>query len=218
MRIGSINAGQARCLKREGKARMTGIYKEPVDGPGYVSAEGLAGDEVLDKKHHGGPDQAIYIYGMEDYDWWAGELGETPGPGTFGENITVEGLASADLAVGDRLHAGEAILEVTAARIPCGTLAARMGDGRFVKRFKEAERAGAYCRVIREGRIRAGDEVTVEPYAGERITLLEVFRDFYEMSPDETHIRRYLAAPIASRLRRVQEERLAELLRAPGGS
>jgi MOSC domain-containing protein YiiM len=51
------------------------------------------------------------------------------------------------------------VLEVTAPRIPCATLAARMGDPQFVKKYRRAERPGLYCRVIREGNLQTGNEV-----------------------------------------------------------
>ena len=74
------------------------------------------------------------------------------------------------------------MLEITAPRIPCGTLAARMGDAGFVKRFKEAERPGAYTRVLQTGHVQAGDEFTYQRGTSD-VTLLEVFRLYYEKAP-----------------------------------
>ena len=108
------------------------------------------------------------------------------------------------------------ILEVTAPRIPCWKLAQRMGDPGFVKRFRAAERPGVYCRVVREGRIQAGDPVTLEPYAGEPVTVVEVFRDYYEPDRDPAAIRRFLAAPIAIRARTDKERQLREVARVKG--
>ena len=42
-----------------------------------IDAEGVVGDAILDRRHHGGPDQAIYVYLQDDYDLWSSELGET---------------------------------------------------------------------------------------------------------------------------------------------
>ena len=66
-----------------------------------------------------------------------------------------------------------------APRIPCVTLAARMGDPTFVKRFRRAERPGVYCRVITPGAVNAGDPVTLLPFTGESDTIVENFRQFY---------------------------------------
>jgi MOSC domain-containing protein YiiM len=111
---------------------------------------------------------------------------------------------------------GEVLLEVTAPRIPCVTLAARMGDPKFVKRFRAAERPGLYCRVIETGMVRAGDPVSLEPYQGETVMALELFREFYDKNADETMIRRILAAPIDIRGRREYEAQLAALLTESG--
>src|SRR5690606_13958977 len=214
MKVISVNIGRARRIETAKSTDLTGIFKTPADGPVRVTALGLEGDAVCDTKNHGGVDQAVYVYGTPDYAWWSAELGRELPPGTFGENLTIDGLESASLVIGDRLHADEVILEVTAARIPCATLAARMGDPQFVKRFRHAERPGVYCRVIREGEIRAGEAIRHEPYNGVIITAGEMFRDFYDRHWDEARLRRYLAAPIAIRDR---EERARELAELTGG-
>ncbi|MEW6093825.1 MAG: MOSC domain-containing protein [Chloroflexota bacterium] len=211
----SVNIGEVSTLVTVNRVEQTGIYKHSVHGPVRVTALGLEGDFVADTKHHGGPDQAVYIYGAADYAWWERELGRKLAPGTFGENLTVSELESACFSIGDRLTVGEVILEVTAPRIPCGTFARRMGDPQFVKRFRDAERPGLYCRVLREGVAQAGDEVTVEPYPGEKVSLLEIFRDHYVQDADESTLRRFLRAPIAIRARKNLEERL-EMLFARG--
>ncbi len=214
MEIISVNLGRAQRIETAKSIDLTGIYKMPATAPLRVTTLGLDGDAVCDSKHHGGVDQAVYVYGVPDYEWWAAELGRELLPGTFGENLTVGGLESATLVIGDRLHASEIILEVTAARIPCATLAARMGDPQFVKRFRHAERPGVYCRVIREGNIRAGEPLRHEPYNGQVIiTVGEMFRDFYDRDWDEARLRRYLLAPIAIRDR---EERVKELAQLTG--
>lgn len=212
MRLLSVNVGEARPIRGAKASGRTGIYKIPVQGAVRVTRDGLDGDTVSDTENHGGLDQAAYLYGAPDYEWWAGELGSELPPGAFGENLTVTGLESAWANIGDRLHAGSAVLEVTAPRIPCVTLATRMGDPGFVKRFRAAERPGLYCRVIHEGDVRAGDTVRYEPCEGETVGALEVFRDFFEPDRDEKTIRRHLAAPIAVRARVEKEEQLRRLL------
>ena len=213
MHLLSINIGAARPVDPARPHDLTGIYKEPAAGPVQVTREGLPGDAIVSVKHHGGPDQALYIYGGADTAWWAAELGREIAPGTFGENLTISDLESAGLAIGDRLHIGDVVLEVTAPRIPCGTLARRMGDSGFVARFRAAERPGCYCRVVRAGVIRAGDPVLLEPDAGEPVTIVEVFRDHYAPDRDPAAIHRFLAAPIALRARAAKERQLQEALR-----
>ena len=189
-----------------------GIYKLPTHEPAQVTFLGLKGDFICDAKNHGGPDQAVYIYGAADYAWWSQELGREIGQGTFGENLTISELESAQFLIGDRLKIGPVILEVTAPRIPCDTLAARMADPKFVKRYRFAERPGLYCRVIQEGPVRMGNEVSVERYKGESIFILEMFRDYYEKDKSEATLRRHLSAPIAIRSRISLERELQLLL------
>ena len=212
MRLLSVNVGRERPIRNGKKSGKTGIYKRPVSTPVEVTFGGLAGDAISDTENHGGVDQAVYVFGAPDYAWWSEALGRELPPGTFGENLTVTGLESARMRIGDRLRVGPVALEVTAPRIPCVTLAVRMDDPSFVKRFRAAERPGVYCRVIEEGRVRAGDPVSLERYRGETISAVEMFRDFFLPDPSEETIRRHLSAPVAVRDRVAKERQLEELL------
>jgi|SRR5688572_14482506 len=211
MNLISINLGQERTLQRKDRVEQTGIFKFPADGPVKVTRLGLEGDVIISKKHHGGPDQAIYIYGAADYEWWSQQLGKEISPGTFGENLTISDLESAQFNIGDYLHIDDVIVQITAPRIPCGTFAARMDDPQWVKRFRHAERPGLYCRVIKEGFVKAGDPVSVEKYGRETISVLEMFRDYYDRNKSEETIQRHLNAPIAIRARRDIEKELTRL-------
>jgi MOSC domain-containing protein YiiM len=213
MKLTSVNIGQERPIRDAKGSGKTGIYKVPVEHPVLVTEQGLAGDFICDKRHHGGVDQAVYIYGARDYDWWFTRLGEPLSSGTFGENLTIGDLESARFSIGDCLHIGAVVLEVTAPRIPCATLAARMNDPAFVKSFRQAERPGLYCRVIQPGYVQAGDLVTVEPYTGQTVTVIEMFREYYAPDHREETIRRYLNAPIAIRARQEKEQALSEILK-----
>ena len=215
MRLASVNIGRAKELDVGGRTIMTGIYKRPVLRPAHVGRFGLADDAVVDDKVHGGPDQAVYVYGSEDYEWWGYLVGRLLEPGTFGENLTIDGLQSLDFAVGDRLAIGDAVvIEVSAPRAPCNTLARRMGRADFVKRFRDAERPGLYCRVVVEGDVRIGDPVTYQPFAGDRVGVVELFRAHYEKQTPEATLRRFLAAPLSERLRKEKQNLLDRLATA----
>lgn len=211
MQLLSVNVGVERPIQNGKKGGVTGIYKIPTAGPVAIGVEGLVGDVIRDTENHGGPDQAVYIYGEGDYAWWAEALGQTLAPGTFGENLTLSDLESAPRCIGDRLQVGEVLLEITAPRIPCATLAARMGDPQFVKRFKEAERPGLYCRVIQPGSVCAGDPVAVVlAQAGpDAVTIREAFLSFYKRGGTVAEMRRMLNAPIDRRAREAYTKWLA---------
>ncbi len=211
MQLISINLGEERTLQRKDHVEQTGIFKFPKNEPVRITELGLEGDVIIDKDSHGGTDQAVYIYGMADYAWWTNEIGKELASGTFGENLNISELESAQFNIGDYLHIGEIILQVTAPRIPCGTFAARMEDPQWVKKFRHAERPGLYCRVIKEGVVKTGDSVSVEKYTGETISIVQVFRDYYEKNKSAETIHRHLNAPIAIRVRESIQAQLEKL-------
>jgi MOSC domain-containing protein YiiM len=208
MQLLSVNIGEKRTLQKGQELVTTGIFKLPASGRVQISGLGLEGDVIMDKKHHGGPDQAVYVYGEADYDWWREQLERDLPPGIFGENLTVSDLESASFNIGDVLIVGEVRLQVTAPRIPCSDFAARMDDLQWVKKFRAAERPGLYCRVLQQGFVQSGDSVTVEKYAGETLSILQMVRDHYQGEKDEALIQRHLRAPIDIRTRKEMEGEL----------
>ncbi|NNC76150.1 MAG: MOSC domain-containing protein, partial [Acidimicrobiia bacterium] len=87
-------------VKIGSRTDQTGIFKTPVTET-VVTAAGLTGDTIVDTRHHGGPDQAVYVYSAEDYGWWAGELMHELPPGQFGENLTLSTFGDTAVRVGD---------------------------------------------------------------------------------------------------------------------
>ena len=147
-----------------GSVGTTAIDKRPVSGPVRIGEYGAFADVQADRKHHGGPDKALYVYAQEDADSWAAELGRELAPGFFGENLRTVGIDVNGARIGERWRIGEkVIVEVTSPRIPCQTFARWMGeDGRgWVKRFAQARRVGPYLRVVERGTITAGDPIEV---------------------------------------------------------
>jgi MOSC domain-containing protein YiiM len=211
VKIVSINVGSAQDMQIGERRLTTGIYKTPQNSA-VLTELGLENDFIADSEHHGGADQAVYIYTTEDYDWWLDTLGTTLEPGTFGENLTISGFESANLHVGDRIFIGDpennpVILEVTAPRIPCAVLAERMENTAFVKHFAVAERPGAYCRVLETGLITLGQPVSLQPWMNGSVTLMELMRWHYS-KPSERDMKRALVCPIAERWRKKYEAKL----------
>ncbi|MDB5535523.1 MAG: hypothetical protein JWQ65_398 [Devosia sp.] len=205
----SVNIGKPQPIP--GHKAPTGIFKQPVTGPVAITPLEVAGDAIIDRRHHGGRDQAVYLYFADDYDWWSVQLGQIIAPGTFGENLTIAGISGQAVAIGDRFTLGDVVLEVTYHRTPCMTLAARMGDNGFVKRFARALRPGAYCRVIAPGMVEAGTAVTYTPFVGERVTVTELMALDGVRELDPAFMRRALATPIREKTRVKYEERLNQL-------
>ena len=157
----SVNVGEPRDVEWAGRIVRTAIWKEPTDVRVPIEHDNLAGDRQADLRVHGGPDKAVYAYASEDYRWWEEQLGVRLGPGTFGENLTTEGLDLDDAVIGEVWAIGTARLEVAQTRQPCFKLGIRMGDARFVQEFDRARRFGVYLRINEVGEVGVGDEISV---------------------------------------------------------
>jgi MOSC domain-containing protein YiiM len=155
----SVNVGAPREVPWGGRMVRTAIWKEPVAGPVEVRGVNLAGDDQADRRVHGGTHKAVYAYAAGDYAWWNERLGVDLAPGTFGENLTVDGIDLAAAHVGERWRVGECVLEVSEPRFPCFKLGIRMGTADFVDLFEMVGRFGTYLRIVEEGAVEAGDPI-----------------------------------------------------------
>ena len=173
MRLLSIQIGTPRTFGVPGsddpidRVFTSAIDKTPVAGQVWVGTLGLSGDTVCDRKHHGGPDQAVLAYGGQHYPLWRREWQRDDiGPGAFGENLTLSEMTEDTVCVGDRWQVGEVIVEVTKPREPCSTLARRHRRPDMIAVVNRNGRSGWYLRVLKEGWIEAGMPVTLtdRPY------------------------------------------------------
>lgn len=185
----------------------TGIDKRYVD-TATVSVDGLIGDTICDVEHHGGPDQAVYVYMRDDYTHWESELGRPLPGGAFGENITIAGIGSADVMVGDRFTIGDIVLEACSTRIPCRTFQHHVQEDDWVARFRDARRPGVYCRVVAPGQVVSGAAVTHTPATG-TISILETQDIYYNTSAEPDRLLEALQSPLAIRTRALIERRLS---------
>lgn len=164
-RIVSVNVGSIQQLGRiRGKPVQSGFIKKPVSGAVKVGRLNLEGDRQADLTVHGGIDKAVYAYPSEHYPYWVKEYPKMKMPwGTFGENFTTEGLLEDEVHVGDRFIVGSAEFAVTQPRFPCYKLGLKFGTQAILKTFLDSERSGYYLKVLREGKVKAGDQIrTVE--------------------------------------------------------
>jgi MOSC domain-containing protein YiiM len=166
-RVVSVNVGLPSEATWGGQTFTTAIVKEPVTGSRRIEDVNIKGDDQADRTVHGGPSKAVYAYSMEDYAWWSQQLERDLPPGTFGENLTLDGVDASALPIGERWRVGTALLEVSEPRIPCFKLAWRMQMPTFPKRFAKAMRFGTYFRIIEEGEVEAGSPMTLESAAAE---------------------------------------------------
>jgi MOSC domain-containing protein YiiM len=177
MKILSINVGLPKEVFHEGRIIRSAIFKVPVEGPVRVNALNLDGDQQADLTVHGGPSKAIYIYPAEHYTFWRKELPEVEFPwGSFGENLSTEGLLEKDLNIGDRLCVGSVEIIVTEPRLPCYKLGVKFNRDDMVKRFLKSRRTGFYCAVLREGVISAGEAIHFLRRDENRVSVADITR------------------------------------------
>jgi MOSC domain-containing protein YiiM len=191
MKIISVNVGLPREFLHEGKTIRSGIFKNPVEGRVRVSGLNLDGDRQADLTVHGGPSKAVYVYPTEHYEYWRKELPAMDFPwGSFGENLSTEGLLENDFCVGDRLCAGSVEFMVTEPRLPCYKLAAKFGRPDMVKLFLKSRRTGFYLAVCREGEIGAGDRIQILSRDPQHFSVTDITRLYAFDKQDVTTLRR----------------------------
>lgn len=166
MHLISVQVGQPRTVGVPGsddpmeRVLTSAIWKEPVVGPIWAGALGLAGDAVADRRHHGGRDQALLAYAHASYAAWRAEWNRPDlGAGGFGENLTIDGATEETVCIGDVIDVGEARFQVSQPREPCGNLARRHQMRDLVRTVYGNGRTGWYLRVLREGWISGGSAI-----------------------------------------------------------
>ncbi|HEX4245442.1 MAG TPA: MOSC domain-containing protein, partial [Acidimicrobiales bacterium] len=140
----------------------TGVWKEAVEGPRMVRRLNIDGDGQGDLQGHGGEQRAVMVYQIESYRYWERTLGrEDFVYGQFGENFTVDGLADDEVCIGDRYRIGTAVFEVTQPRVTCYRVGIRLNEPRMPALMVSHRRPGFYLRVLEEGLVEAGDQITL---------------------------------------------------------
>ena len=147
----SLNVMHAIIPDVGGEVGVTAIDKRPVSDSREVTTAGVAGDKRADIPNHGMPEQAVYAYAIEDYQWWEAELGVSISAGKFGENLTTAGIDVTNAVIGQTWRIGTTLLQVTGPRIPCGTFARWMDIDKWVKRFMAEGMPGTYFQVLEAG-------------------------------------------------------------------
>lgn len=156
----SVNVGATGVLSHGRREIESAFVKTPIVGPVHLSRLGLPGDDHV-YEHHGGPDMALLAYPIEHYAHWRSLGLDLPEAGAMAENLTVAGLLETEVCIGDVLAFGEARVQVSQPRSPCFKLAARFSRRSLPQEIQSTGYTGFLLRVLAEGTIRAGDEVTL---------------------------------------------------------
>jgi MOSC domain-containing protein YiiM len=185
MKLVSLNIALPRIVEWNGDPVATGIFKEPVQGSVMLRTLNLDGDRQADLSVHGGVTKAVYAYPSEHYEFWKKELPDVKLPyGMFGENFTTEGMLEAAVHVGDRFRVGDAELMVTEPRLPCYKLGIKFGRSDMIKKFLQSRRTGFYFAVLKEGAVKARDEIELLSRDGNQISIADITR-LYAFEKDD---------------------------------
>ena len=159
--------GNPNAKDRLNRPWETGMFKKPTEEKIWLSETGLFGDEVADKKNHGGPEKALFAYPTKHYSYWNNELDHASmEDGGMGENLVIHDADEYSVCIGDTYRFGEAIIQVSQPRRPCWKPARRYKQMDLALRIQNSGRTGWYFRVIEEGYV-FGDtalELVERPY------------------------------------------------------
>jgi len=161
IQIHTISIGRPQTHTDERGSWRTAIYRTPVAGPIELGLRSLAGDQVADTEHHGSADQAVCCHPIKHYAAWNAEYGLAGaaqlGPGSVGENFTLDHGTEEDICVGDIFRVGSAAIQVSGPRYPCTKQERKLKLPAFHRRTIETLRTGWYVRVVTAGVVQAGD-------------------------------------------------------------
>lgn len=213
MKVLSVNTSLPKEVEYKGKIVKTGIFKTPVQGNVKVHTLNLEGDGQADLVGHGGEMRAVYVYSHDNYSHWEKELSRRdPFPfGQFGENLTVQEMLDHEVHIGDQFRIGSALFEVTQPRVPCFKLAMKMEVEGFYNKILKSGRLGFYFRVLEEGELFSGANITRTKIHPEKMTVQLMNSLMYFDKNNHDLIRQALEIPALSPgWRSTFEDRLAK--------
>ena len=209
--IVSVNVARPQVLlKLSPTDVISAIAKRPVAAPTLqLSAINVEGDEQADTRPdafgaqvHGGVDQAVYVYPFEHYPEFMRELGRSVEPGLLGENLTIRGATEAEVGIGDIWAWGDALVQVSAPRLPCFKLGIRLGKQAMRKWVRDEGKTGWYLRVLRTGTVPTSGTIEVVERHPSGVSVLDVHQALQragsgppgltELAPLQGKIRRML--------------------------
>lgn len=162
MLLEALYIGTPRALAGERGPWTSSFGRRPAPGRITVTPDGIVGDDVFNKVHHGGPDRVLLAYAASHYPAWRADLPghafATPG---FGENLVVAGSDEGTVCIGDVWQVGGARLQVSMPRWPCGKIALYNGIPDMLDRVMTTGRFGWLLRVLATGELGAGDVITL---------------------------------------------------------
>lgn len=187
MRVISTNIAEPKIIQWRGQNVRTGIFKTPTHDPIQLELESVKGDEVSDRRVHGGVYKACYLFSTKHYPYWKDLYPQLDWNwGMLGENLSVEGLDETKIYIGDIYRLGSAIVQITQPREPCYKFGVKFGTQRVLKQFIEHGRPGTYVRIIEKGTVAKNDEMTLLERPNDLVTTAQFFELLYSKEKDQT--------------------------------
>lgn len=176
MKVVSVNIGAKKTVNYKGRTIETGIFKQSVNYPIFLGKEDVNKDAVIDRRYHGGIDQAVYAYSENHYKYWKELYPNLDWRyGMFGENLTISNLEETAIQVGNIYKVGEVLLEVTKPRQPCMKLGIVFGTQKFLKQFWNSTKSGIYFKVLQTGNVAVNDVLLLVNKSKNSLTIAEVY-------------------------------------------
>jgi MOSC domain-containing protein YiiM len=197
--IHSIFVGRPERIIDQAGAWESSIFRQAVFGPVELGSRGIVGDQVADRVNHGRPSQAVCVHPIEHYKYWNEQFkleteGQTLGPGSVGENWTIEGGNEFTVCVGDTYSIGSSEVQVSGPRGPCWKQERKLKLPGFLKRAIESLRTGFYLQVLQCGTVQAGDTWRLKSRPNAWLTVHAVNVCYYQRPVPEM-VERILATP-----------------------
>ena len=190
MNIVSTNIAKPTTIIWNNTAVTTGIYKNPVNHPIFLDDQGVKGDEVSDRKVHGGHFKACYLFSVDHYPYWKRLYPNLKWDyGMFGENLTVSGLDESKILIGDIYKIGEALVQVTQPREPCFKFGIKFGNQGVLKQFIDHVHPGLYVRILESGFVKVNDKVTLIEQAKNSLTVQDFYKLVFAKNKNQEHLK-----------------------------
>lgn len=161
MQITGLYIGKLEAFGPRGKP--SGINKQAINRA-ILNELGFKGDHQADKRHHGGPERAVHQYALSSYATlrnYCPTQQQDFVPGSIGENLSAPDMHDDTVCIGDIYQIGDAQLQVASPRMPCWKIDHKYGIPGLHKYIAKQAITGWYYRVLQEGELKVGDEITL---------------------------------------------------------
>jgi MOSC domain-containing protein YiiM len=194
VKVVSLNVGLPRAQHYGREVVWTAGAKWPVPNA-PLRFHGFEGDGQADLLNHGGADKAVCVYPLDHYAYWEKLFGRSLESASFSENLTVSGAVEGEVCIGDVFGVGDAMVQVSQPRTPCGKLAGKNGQRLLTRWVAQAGYTGFYTRVLSEGLVSAGDAFEPVERHADRISITAVNDIVFGRSEDAGVIARLANLP-----------------------